>query len=148
MIRLIYISSATNWPTESNLLKLLEQARSRNLRQHITGMLLYGNATYMQILEGEKKDVHEIYDAICKDPRNNGVVKLQEAEIKCREFPDWSMGFKNLESCAPNTVPGFIDISNGKLDKAIMLNNKSHAINLILNFAKKMPDNLSTPEKS
>jgi hypothetical protein len=88
MIQLIYISTATNWPTESELLDLLEQARSRNLRRHITGMLLYSNRTYLQVLEGEAGDVRELYDVICKDPRNEGHVILRESEILSRDFPD------------------------------------------------------------
>lgn len=91
----------------------------------------------MQILEGDAKDVHEIYAAICKDPRNEGNVILLESEISAREFPDWNMGFENLEKCAPNELPGFIDIFNGKLDTDIAIKNKSVAINLLLNFAHK-----------
>lgn len=137
MIRLIYISTATSKPTEADLTSLLRQANGRNLRQKITGMLLYNNRSYMQILEGDAKDVHEIYAAICKDPRNEGNVILLESEISAREFPDWNMGFENLEKCAPNELPGFIDIFNGKLDTDIAIKNKSVAINLLLNFAHK-----------
>jgi len=136
MIHLIYISSATSWPDETDLLQLLNQARSRNLRQNITGMLLYSNATYLQVLEGEPKDVHQIFDAINRDSRNNGVVKLHEADIQQRDFPDWSMGFKNLD-LSTSTVPGFVDIFNGKLDKEIARSNKYAAIDLLMNFARR-----------
>ena len=46
------------------LLFLLEQSRTRNQKQHITGMLLYLNGTFIQVLEGAEKDVNEIYAAI------------------------------------------------------------------------------------
>lgn len=137
MIRLIYISTATSKPTEADLILLLRQSRARNLRQQITGMLLYSNRSYLQILEGDAKDVHEVYSSICNDPRNEGNVILIKSEISSREFPDWSMGFENLESCAPNELPGFVDIFKGKLDTAIAIKNKSVAINLLLNFAHK-----------
>ena len=136
MIHLIYISSATSWPTKNDLKELLEQSRSRNLKQNITGLLLYNNAIYMQVLEGSTDDVHAIYDSIQKDPRNNGVVKLIEEDIVQRDFPDWNMGFKNLESCSHEDLPGFIDIFNGKLDKSLVIENKSAAVNLLINFSK------------
>ena len=136
MIHLIYISSATSWPGESDLVQLLEQARARNLRQNITGMLLYSNATYMQVLEGKKKDVHEIFEAICNDPRNTGVVKLYEAEIQQRDFPDWSMGFEHLDGSTARNVPGFVDIFGGKLDKQVAKSNKYAAIDLLMNFSR------------
>jgi len=136
MIHLIYISSATSWPNERDLKELLAQSRERNLKQNITGMLLYDNATYMQVLEGSADDVHDIYNSILKDPRNNSNVTLFDEEISQRAFPDWSMGFKNLESCAPEELAGFQDIFNGKLDKALAVKNTSKALNLLMGFAK------------
>lgn len=136
MIHLIYISSATKWPTEEDLTELLKQAKSRNALNNITGMLLYDNATYLQVLEGNADDVHEIFEAICKDPRNTGIVKLVEEEIEDRDFPDWSMGFKKLQNCSPDELPGFVDIFNGKLDLEIASKNKLSAIQLLMNFAK------------
>ncbi len=135
MIQLIYISISVNWPTDAELVSLLRQARSQNLRRDITGMLLYSNRTYLQVLEGEAKDVHELYDVICKDPRNEGHVILLESEILNRNFPDWSMGFENLESSSAKEIPGFIEVFGGKLDKTIAVNNKTNAIRLLMNFA-------------
>lgn len=137
MIHLIYISSATSWPSENDLKELLEQSRVRNLRQNITGMLVYDNATYMQVLEGSEKDVHDIYNSILKDPRNNGQFKLVEEEISQRDFPNWCMGFKGLESCLPEELPGFQDIFTGKLDKELVVKNPSKALALLMTFAKK-----------
>jgi len=136
MIHLMYISSATSWPSEDDLKGLLEESRARNLRQNITGMLLYNNATYMQVLEGEEEDVHEIYNAILKDPRNNGNVVLAEETISQRDFSGWSMGFKNLESCSPEELPGFHDVFGGKLDKELAVKNSSEALDLLMDFAK------------
>ncbi len=135
MIHLIYISSATRLPTENDLKQLLEQSRTRNLKQNITGLLLYNNATYMQVLEGSTTDVHEIYGSICNDPRNNGIVKLVEKEIAERDFPAWSMGFEDLANYLPEELPGFIDIFGGKISKELVLSNKSDALNLLFNFA-------------
>lgn len=136
MIHLIYISSATSLPTENDLKELLVQSRDRNKRQNITGMLLYDNMLYMQVLEGSAKDVHDIYNAIQNDPRNTAVITLTEEEITQRDFPTWRMGFKNLASCLPEELPGFADIFNGKLDKASVIANKTIAANLLRNFAE------------
>lgn len=136
LIHLIYISSATSWPAENDLKRLPEQARARNLRQNITGMLVYSNATYMQVLEGESHDVHEIFDAIRIDPRNNGIVKLLAASISQRNFPNWSMGFKELEKDNGAPPPGFVEVFNGKLDKELALGNKAASIGMLTSFAR------------
>jgi hypothetical protein len=137
LIHLIYISSATSWPSQNDLKQLLKQSQARNLKQDITGMLLYDNAIYMQVLEGSVKDVHDIYDSILKDTRNNGNVKLVEEVINQRNFPMWSMGFKNLEDCLPEELPGFIDIFNGKLDKEIAVINSVQSVKLLMQFANR-----------
>ena len=36
-------------------------------------MLIYSNATYMQVREGRVDDVHAVFRSIQKDPRNIGV---------------------------------------------------------------------------
>jgi len=136
MIQLIYISTTSNRPSESELVDLLEQARTGNLRNNITGMLLYSNSTYLQVLEGEENGVKGLYAAICKDPRNEGQVILSESEIPVRSFPDWSMGFENLESYSPDQLPGFVEVFGGKLDKSIALNNKTNAIRLLMSFSR------------
>ena len=135
MIQLIYTSTATNWPGESELVKLLEQARSRNLERRITGMLLYSNQTYLQVLEGEEQDVHRLYEAISNDPRNEGHAVLLEKEIFSRSFPDWSMGFENLENSSGDDIPGFVEVFGGKLDRTIAVNNKTNAIRLLMSFS-------------
>jgi len=137
MIHLIYISSATNWPSTSDLKDLLQQSRERNLKKNITGMLLYDNATYMQVLEGDSTDVHDIYNSIMRDPRNFGNVVLVEETIEQRDFPDWSMGFRDLNDCKAEELPGFIDVFDGKLDKQIAAENKAFAIQLLMAFAGK-----------
>lgn len=136
MIQLIYVSTSSKRPSEAELVDLLEQARFNNQRKNITGMLLYSNSTYLQVLEGESKDVHGLYDAIRKDPRNDGHVILREMEIPARDFPDWSMGFENLESSSSDQLPGYIEVFGGKLDKSIALNNKTNAIRILMSFSK------------
>ena len=83
------------------------------------------------------KDVHDIYDSILKDTRNNGNAKLVEEVINQRNFPMWSMGFKNLEDCLPEELPGFIDIFNGKLDKEIAVRNSAESVKLLMQFANR-----------
>ena len=99
-------------------------------------MLLYDNATYMQVLEGSEEDVHDIYNSILKDPRNNGLVMLVEEEISQRDFPNWSMGFKILNSLSSEEFPAFHDVFNGKLDKDLAVKNTTKAISLLMGFAR------------
>lgn len=138
MIHLIYISSAPRWPSEEDLAELLVQARTRNLAQHITGLLLYHNATYIQVLEGEEKDVHEIYASIKKDKRNVGNIVILEEEITSRDFPNWSMGFRTQKNCTAAELPGFVDIFGHKFDEGLTIKRDAKAVKFLLNFARKV----------
>ena len=64
MFYLIYISSAVKLMNDDELLFMLEQAREKNLRLGLTGMLLYKNGSFMQMLEGDKQTVLDLYDTI------------------------------------------------------------------------------------
>ena len=96
MIHLVYVSKATKEFEQNELVFLLEQSRIRNKRQSVTGMLLYGGGNFIQVLEGEQKDVDEVYSSIVCDERNWGNILLIRESIDVRTFPNWSMGFRAL----------------------------------------------------
>ncbi len=119
LIHLIYISSATQRPTDPWLDALLLQSRARNLRQGITGMLVCHEATFVQVLEGAPRDVQQIFADIRIDPRNEGVVKLIEEPISQRDFPDWTMGFARLSRLQHAELPGFVDLFDGTVEALV-----------------------------
>jgi FAD-dependent sensor of blue light len=107
MIQYIYVSSSVKRFSNEELLKLLEKARANNERTGISGMLLYKDGDFMQALEGPEEAVHRLSARIAGDPRHTNVKKLLEAPITAREFPDWSMGFQNLDGMETGGLPGY-----------------------------------------
>lgn len=115
MIQLVYVSSATWAMSETALLALLEQARARNARQHVTGMLLYAGDNFIQVLEGEAADVEEIYAAIVNDDRHKDHIVLRKGAISSRTFADWSMGFRQVGENDLSRIPGFTNFLDAEL---------------------------------
>ena len=74
MIQLSYVSSATTDMSPSELLKLLQQCLKNNPPLGVTGMLLYGNGTFLQTIEGDDAVIDQLVERIAKDPRHT---KLQ-----------------------------------------------------------------------
>lgn len=99
MFYLIYVSSATVIMSEDKLLQLLEDAQKNNTEKNITGMLLYKGGNFMQILEGEKNTVLDLFDAIKQDIRHKDALTILTGEIAQRNFDNWSMGFCNMDKC-------------------------------------------------
>lgn len=134
MIHLIYISSATGKFSEDDLLYLLEQSRARNKRQGVTGMLIFKDGAFLQVLEGVETDVDEIYQSILNDQRNTGNYVIERTTIKERNFPNWSMGFENLTNQNLGKLDGYSAIMNKKLAPEEIAKYKDMAVKLILNF--------------
>ena len=97
MYYLIYLSSAVKPMNYDELSALLQQCRDSNRELGVTGMLLYQNGTFMQMLEGEKQVVLDLYEDIKKDERHTGFHTVLEGDIQERNFEDWSMGFFNMD---------------------------------------------------
>jgi len=97
MFELLYTSVSPIGMSESNLNDILEKARLKNKRLGITGMMLYHNREIMQILEGEKSIVQEMFQTIFEDARHTSVEVLYQGEIENRAFSDWSMAFKSID---------------------------------------------------
>jgi hypothetical protein len=100
MFYLIYRSVATSVPSEADLGKLLLHARPANEARGITGMLLYQNGRYMQMLEGEEAAVRALFASIAADQRHRNVKVVASGALDQRLFSDWSMGFRDMDRVA------------------------------------------------
>lgn len=136
MFHLLYTSHATTPFLESDLIDLLKRSRAFNLENHITGMLLYLEGKFMQVLEGDKQIVISLYDKIKKDSAHTRVTTVIEGDSPTRVFKDWSMGFKQLSFDQFSAITGFHDID--KFFTQEQDNSNSHLLMVFLQiFYKK-----------
>ena len=96
LIQLIYVSSAVELFTQQQLNNLLTLARDENKKHEITGLLLYKDGDFMQVIEGKETDIDQLFDNLIRDKTHSGVIRLLKEPIEQRNFSNWSMGFKNL----------------------------------------------------
>jgi hypothetical protein len=108
MIQIVYASAAVIRFTPAELTLLLDKARIRNATYSVTGMLVYHNGSFLQILEGPEFGVDRIYASIQRDSRHNSLKLLLRKTILRREFEDWSMAFIDTSSW-PQNKSGQID---------------------------------------
>jgi len=113
LVEFLYNSaSVLSQPTNMDLDHILASARRRNMAEEITGMLLYYRGEFVQILEGEKKSVENIYDKfISPDLRHTALNKVHQNTISHRSFNEWSMGFigaQEIESRMPSSAIGIL----------------------------------------
>ena len=109
LLQLIYISAATVPFSQHDLKLLLKKARTNNKKFNVSGMLIYHEGSFFQVLEGPEEAVLSIYDIISDDPRHDEVQLLLRQMVEERSFADWSMGFVNTEDEPLSHLPGFSD---------------------------------------
>lgn len=109
LILLAYSSVGTHHFEQGELVDLLAFARNFNSRNGLTGMLLYVDESFFQILEGDPKTLHDLYSRIEQDKRHTRLIKLIDMPIEKRTFSDWSMGFAKVTRADLATIPGLND---------------------------------------
>ena len=108
VFQLIYRSQAAVPFSEESLLTLLEKCREVNSRQQITGILLYGNGYFLQLLEGNMDVVCDLYyNHIANDPRHKNLTLLYQMPVKARLYPERSMAFRALNPEKNAQIMGF-----------------------------------------
>lgn len=120
MISTVYVSAARHPFTPAELDALLEQSRANNRRDGVSGMLLYRDGDFLQVLEGPEEAVRRTYERIARDPRHVGVIVLDESEITQRSFGDWSMGFRRVS--VEERPAGFVDFFDRRADLSAVVN--------------------------
>lgn len=91
--QLLYRSEQAYEMESADLMKLLFDARAFNRENGITGLLLHHDTRFMQLLEGERQDVHALYRKIADDARHSNLVVEMEIGAIRRSFPEWQMGY-------------------------------------------------------
>ncbi len=86
-----YKSSATAAPSTGDLHALVSQARDRNRRLDITGMLLFENGSFLQTIEGPPPAIAAVWESIQRDSRHHHIEVLSEHMVAARLFSDWAM---------------------------------------------------------
>ena len=75
---------------------LLRKARQSNAAMGITGMLVYCEGNFFQVLEGDTEAVAAVFSRISADTSHAKVTEIIREPIARRTFGEWSMGFAAL----------------------------------------------------
>jgi len=82
----------------------MEQSRENNPRQGITGLLYFSGDIFIQVLEGGRDAVCELFNTIVRNDRHLNVRILIYEEIAERRFGGWTMGQVNIAKVDPSLL--------------------------------------------
>ena len=91
--QIMYSSQATEPMTATDLEKILTDARAGNEARDVTGVLVYVDGVFFQILEGDQAVVRNLMANIKNDTRHQSVKVFYEAQVDVRAFESWSMAY-------------------------------------------------------
>jgi hypothetical protein len=91
--QIIYSSQATAPMSLADLEEILADARTGNERRNVTGILVYVDGVFLQILEGEEETLRCLLRSIASDSRHTAMKVFHEAEIDGPTFKNWRMAY-------------------------------------------------------
>jgi Sensors of blue-light using FAD len=109
LVRLLYASRAAEAVTQDIIESILRSSRQHNPELGITGVLCHGGDVYMQVLEGGRDAVNELYNKIVRDDRHRDIALLHYQEVAERKFAGWTMGQVNLTKVNPSLLLKYSD---------------------------------------
>jgi hypothetical protein len=104
LVRLLYASRTAKPISVAEIDGIVAQARKHNSEIGITGILCQSGDVFLQVLEGGRSAVNQLYNSIVRDERHKDVVILHFEEICERRFSGWTMGQVNLAKINPSTL--------------------------------------------
>jgi len=109
LVHCIYCSAATKEFSSADLAGLLAECREKNAGAELTGMLLYGDRTFFQVLEGDRPAVEALLEKLKADPRHERLTTIIMEPIEERSFAQWSMGHAKVSKKDLENIPGLND---------------------------------------
>ena len=130
---IVYISTTSKILTDSELTEMLMENYMNNRRAHITGMLIYTEGSFIQVLEGPADSLTKTYQDIIQDNRQKNIIKLAEDKLAAPNFDTWSMAFKATDPSKIECLEGYI---NPASQNFLRTPNNHAAVMLLKSFAK------------
>ncbi|MBF9043829.1 hypothetical protein HKCCE4037_10865 [Rhodobacterales bacterium HKCCE4037] len=100
MYRVIYSSRATRFFSHQGIEALKVTCRRNNAEKGLTGILVFHEGRFFQVLEGEDDVLLEMMQVIGKDQRHTALQLSEHGVIEKRAFQTWRMGYD-----MPDTLP-------------------------------------------
>jgi Sensors of blue-light using FAD len=113
--QILYCSLLSAPMTQSAIEQLVASAASLNRMDHITGMLMYADGVFIQLIEGPRLAVNHLWARILQDQRHMGIVQLyHRREVESRVCEGWGMQLVNRQTVQAMIHEAHTEIVNGR----------------------------------
>jgi len=91
MYELFITTIARKQYSDDEIKKIVSDLSVRNTQHSLTGVLIYNDGEFYQILEGEQSTLEGLRDEILNDELHGGVHVIWEGGIKDRGYTNWGL---------------------------------------------------------
>jgi hypothetical protein len=130
MKNIVYVSTSVKLMHENQLLDILHNSRLHNAALNISGVLLYSDGMFIQVLEGKDTVIDALYARIQADQRHKNIITIIDEPIIEKSFGQWLMGFAVTDSKKTEKLLGYLRSIN-ELD---LTGSNSMAVDAIKTF--------------
>ncbi len=88
-----YVSHVAKNVSEENIEQLLQKSQISNMKKNITGVLLYSEGNFFQVLEGEESVVKSLFTKIEEDDRHTAIFKIFGKQIEIYKYDGYQSDF-------------------------------------------------------
>jgi inorganic pyrophosphatase len=131
MIRQLLYISFSDILTEDTILDILEHSQKNNAQLGLTGMLLYSDGIFCQLLEGDPDNVGFLFNKISKDDRHSHISVILDQNVPERLFAQWEIAFKQFKDEEQPNIEGWSDYLQ---NPNTALNTMQSNANIILSY--------------
>lgn len=94
--QIIYTCEQARPLDQDDLIELSADAMGRNAEHHITGVIVYCDGYFLQLIEGYRHELNHLMRSIRHDNRARNIEILSDAGIQVRDYPDSFMSLHIL----------------------------------------------------
>jgi hypothetical protein len=112
LFELTYVSKATQLMGMLSFTQILDSAVKWNHTHNLTGVLFYDSGHFCQLIEGQHKDILDVWERIERDNRHIILRQLAIRPIEERSYPNWKLRFHGAEQIAQH-FPEMVKVLDG-----------------------------------
>ncbi len=118
-----YVSTAKKDISDKEIEELLNISEEYNNREDITGILLFSEGNFFQVIEGEEKKVKSLYENIQKDKRHHNLIKIFEKPIHKASYDGYKSDFisenAHYDTSRLNNYHNYLQVLDRQTQKAV-----------------------------
>lgn len=90
---IVYVSSASDDLEKEEIKQILNSSKTWNNEHDITGLLLFSEGNFFQVIEGEKEMIPKLFESIKEDKRHHNIIQIFGKDIHKEAYDGYDSDF-------------------------------------------------------